>query len=206
MIVEPETMNAARQASKMAIFEDESLQGGAETRQERITALYVPTFFTGVPQTEFHPAAAANFYSQRFQRDLSIEEAVYHTPETREARAAAPSRVIVPPAPVVNEYDNYDYNYLEEPVQRHQPQPPFAAAHSLRFRRDANKVSIVIFKPWSKSESKSPDKEKRRIWPWSDSLPIVSLVSFSIKAKLRLGPCLCCRCCGPILLWVWLLW
>ena len=148
MIVEPETMNAARQASKMAIFEDESLQGGAETRQERITALYVPTFFTGVPQTEFHPAAAANFYSQRFQRDLSIEEAVYHTPETREARAADLE------APVVNEYDNYDYDYLEEPVQRHQPQPPFAAAHSLRFRRDATKVSIVIFKPWSKSESK----------------------------------------------------
>ena len=72
MIVEPETMNAARQASKMAIFEDESLQGGAETRQERITALYVPTFFTGVPQTELHPVAAAHVDSQRFQRDANV--------------------------------------------------------------------------------------------------------------------------------------
>ena len=72
MNVEAETMNAAKQASKMAIFEDESLQGDAETRKERNTALYVPTFFTGVPQTELHPVAAAHVDSQRFQRDANV--------------------------------------------------------------------------------------------------------------------------------------
>merc|ERR1711911_474474 len=71
MNVAPETMNAARQVSKMAIFEDESRQGDAETRRERNTALYVPTFFTGVPQTELHPVAAAHVYSQRFRRDAN---------------------------------------------------------------------------------------------------------------------------------------
>ena len=72
MNVEAETMNAAKQASKMAIFEDESLQNDAETRKERNTALYVPTFFTGVPQTELHPVAAAHVDSQRFQRDANV--------------------------------------------------------------------------------------------------------------------------------------
>ena len=72
MNVEAETMNAAKQASKMAIFEDESLLNDAETRKERNTALYVPTFFTGVPQTELHPVAAAHVDSQRFQRDANV--------------------------------------------------------------------------------------------------------------------------------------
>ena len=69
MNVEAEKMNAAKKASKMAIFEDESLQ---VPRKERNTALYVPTFFTGVPQTELHPVAAAYVDSQRFQRDANV--------------------------------------------------------------------------------------------------------------------------------------
>ena len=74
MNVEADTMNAAKQASKMAvnIFDDESLNGDLEARKERNTALYVPTFFTGVPQTELHPVAAAHVDSNRFQRDANV--------------------------------------------------------------------------------------------------------------------------------------
>merc|ERR1719350_2057921 len=66
-------MNAAKQASKMAvdIFDDESLQGDIAQRAERNSPLYVPTFFTGVPQSEPHPVAAAHADSNRFQRDAN---------------------------------------------------------------------------------------------------------------------------------------
>merc|ERR1712179_121151 len=62
--VEAETMNAAKQASKMAIFEDESQWGDAETRKERNNPLYVPTFLTGVlqPEQQFN----ANTYQQQY--------------------------------------------------------------------------------------------------------------------------------------------
>ena len=123
--------------------------------------------------------ADAESYNDSNEGDLFIEEAVYLTPEAREARAAAleglseepaavgdvfgddiffndetqqdgddeeynrqerdgahghhrgnhrgsgqrGGRVAPAPAPVVNEYDNYDYDYQqEEPVQRNQPQ------------------------------------------------------------------------------------
>ena len=74
MNVEAETMNAAKQASKMAvnIFDDESLSGDIAQRKDRNGALYVPTFFTGVPQTELHPVAAAHVESNRFQRDANV--------------------------------------------------------------------------------------------------------------------------------------
>merc|ERR1711941_131454 len=70
MAVEAEAMNAAKQASKMAvdIFNDESLDGIAATRGER-KAVYVPTFFTNVPQAAAHPVAAAHAESNRFSRD-----------------------------------------------------------------------------------------------------------------------------------------
>jgi hypothetical protein len=73
MNVESEAMNAAKQASKMAvdIFEDESLDFEAAQRKERNSVGYVPTFFTGVPQTELHPVAAAAVDSNRFQRDAN---------------------------------------------------------------------------------------------------------------------------------------
>ena len=83
MNVEAETMNAAKQASKMAIFEDESLLNDAETRKERNTALYVPTFFTGVPQTELHPVAAAHVDSQRFQRDANVSTYLFPNCQAR---------------------------------------------------------------------------------------------------------------------------
>ena len=72
MNVEADTMSAAKQASKMAvdIFEDESLQGDNTRRKERNTPLHVPTFFTGVPQSEPHPVAAA--HADRFQRDANV--------------------------------------------------------------------------------------------------------------------------------------
>ena len=62
MNVEAETMNAAKQASKMAvnIFDDEVFNGDIEERKWRKFPLYVPTFFTGVPQSELHPVAAAH--------------------------------------------------------------------------------------------------------------------------------------------------
>ena len=123
--------------------------------------------------------ADAESFNDNHDGDLFIEEAVYLTPEAREARAAAleglseepaavgdvfgddiffndetqqdgddeeynrherdgahghhrgnhrgsgqrGGRVAPAPAPVVNEYDNYDYDYQEEePVQRNQPQ------------------------------------------------------------------------------------
>ena len=74
MNVEAETMDAAKQASKMAvnIFDDESLNGDIAQRKERNSPLYVPTFFTGVPQTELHPVAAAHVDSNRFQRDANV--------------------------------------------------------------------------------------------------------------------------------------
>ena len=73
MAVEAEAMNAAKQASKMAvdIFNDESLDGIAATRGER-KAVYVPTFFTNVPQAEAHPVAAAHAESNRFSRDAQV--------------------------------------------------------------------------------------------------------------------------------------
>merc|ERR1712137_1274981 len=88
MNVEAETMNAAKHASKMAIFEDEALQGDAETRRDRNTALYVPTFFTGVPQTELHPVAAAHVDSQRFQRDANTyQQQTFYREYSPSARA-----------------------------------------------------------------------------------------------------------------------
>ena len=73
MNVETETMNAAKQASKMAnLFDDESLNLDIEQRKERNSPLYVPTFFTGVPQSEPHPVAAAHADSNRFQRDANV--------------------------------------------------------------------------------------------------------------------------------------
>merc|ERR1719232_2012610 len=68
-------MNAAKKAAQEAIFDDASLNGGVETRKERNTALYVPTFFTSVPQTELHPVAAAHVAdSTRIQRDANTYE------------------------------------------------------------------------------------------------------------------------------------
>ena len=65
MNVEAETMNAARQASKMAIFEDESLQGDAETRKERdIVQIMDP------PLNPFNISSEDD--SQRFQRDANV--------------------------------------------------------------------------------------------------------------------------------------
>ena len=74
MNVESDAMNAAKKASKMAvdIFEDESLDGELADRKVRNSAGYVPTFFTGVPQTELHPVAAAAVNSNRFQRDANV--------------------------------------------------------------------------------------------------------------------------------------
>ena len=73
MNVNADTMDAAKQASKMAnLFDDESLQGDIAQRAERNSPMYVPTFFTGVPQTELHPVAAAHVESNRFQREANV--------------------------------------------------------------------------------------------------------------------------------------
>ena len=72
MNVDAASMSAAKKAAKDAIFEDAELKTAAETRKERNTALYVPTFFTGVPQTNLHPVAAAHVESDRFQRDANV--------------------------------------------------------------------------------------------------------------------------------------
>merc|ERR1719350_449674 len=53
------------------IFNDESLDGDLAERKVRNSVGYVPTFFTGVPQTELHPVAAAAVDSNRFQRDAN---------------------------------------------------------------------------------------------------------------------------------------
>ena len=69
MAVEGEAMSGAKKAAKMAetqaIFEDESLVGALENRNVR-KAVYIPTFFTNVPQQQPHPVA------QRFSRDTQV--------------------------------------------------------------------------------------------------------------------------------------
>ena len=69
MAVEGEAMSGAKKAAKMAetqaIFEDESLVGALEDRNVR-KAVYIPTFFTNVPQQQPHPVA------QRFSRDTQV--------------------------------------------------------------------------------------------------------------------------------------
>ena len=72
MNVDEDSMSAAKKAAQEAIFDDASLNDGAEQRKERNTDLYVPTFFTGVPQTKLHPVAAAHVDSERFQRDANV--------------------------------------------------------------------------------------------------------------------------------------
>ena len=74
MNVEADTMSAAEQASRIAvnIFDDESPSGDIDQRKERKSTVYVPKFFTGVAQTEFHPVAAAHVESKRFQRDANV--------------------------------------------------------------------------------------------------------------------------------------
>merc|ERR1719232_1937408 len=66
-----DSMSAAKKAAKEAIFEDSSLNGPTERRKERNTALYIPTFFTGVPQDDLNPLAAAHVSGQRTQRDAN---------------------------------------------------------------------------------------------------------------------------------------
>ena len=65
MTVDSESMNAAKFAAKEAIF-----TSSTETRGGRNTALYVPTFLTGVPQTNLHPVVA--FHADRFQRESNV--------------------------------------------------------------------------------------------------------------------------------------
>ena len=78
MNVEKETMSAAKKAAQDAIFDDASLKSEAETRKERNTALYIPTFFTGVPQETLHPVAAA--HADRFQRDANVSTYLFLYP------------------------------------------------------------------------------------------------------------------------------
>merc|ERR1712203_664848 len=63
-------MNHAKSAAKMAInlFEDESLNIVEEIRPAR-KAVYVPTFFTSVPQQPL--AAQANNHGARFSRNTN---------------------------------------------------------------------------------------------------------------------------------------
>ena len=76
MAVEGEAMSGAKKAAKMAetqaIFEDESLVGALENRNVR-KAVYIPTFFTNVPQQQPHPVA------QRFSRDTQVPPVVENT-------------------------------------------------------------------------------------------------------------------------------
>ena len=77
-------MHHAKSAAKMAInlFDDESLTDTEEVRPAR-KAVYVPTFFTGVPQTELHPVAAAHVDSQRFQRDANVSTYLFPNCQAR---------------------------------------------------------------------------------------------------------------------------
>ena len=73
--VHPETLNAAKIAAKVQddIFNDESLLGTEEFRSER-KAVYIPTFFTNVPQSAPHPAfQEAQLQAQRFSRDTQVD-------------------------------------------------------------------------------------------------------------------------------------
>jgi len=164
-------------------FKNFPVVGIKETPAETETASYTQAEPLAIVD---HPRDARQADTEKYEEDndngdLFIEEAVYLTPEAREARAAVlgelseaepadvavgdvfgddiffneeydyntkeeykreerdgahghhrgghrgsnqrGGRVAPPPAPVVNEYDNYDYDYQEEEVpQRSQPQ------------------------------------------------------------------------------------
>merc|ERR1719205_508680 len=68
------TMNAAKKAAKEAIFDDITLKDSTGGNRNERKALYVPTFFTGVPQTNLHPVAAAHVEQDRFERDANTYE------------------------------------------------------------------------------------------------------------------------------------
>ena len=78
MNVDAVSMDAAKKAAKAAIFDDASLDSSAEPRKERNTALYVPTFFTGVPQNNPHPVAAA--HADRYQREANVSTCLFLYP------------------------------------------------------------------------------------------------------------------------------
>ena len=70
-------MNHAKSAAKMAInlFEDESLTFDEGVRPER-KAVYVPTFFTSVPQQPLAAQAASN-HGARFSRNTNNGQVVW---------------------------------------------------------------------------------------------------------------------------------